>query len=212
MKEIDFLPEWYKQGRVQQKKHREFYFALGLILCVMGLWSIFANGRVAVVKAKNTSLEKAKTLQAASEAEYAAAEKEYQLLKSQGETLKSVESKMAVSDIIAELTYQVGPKTVLRKIEIKGEQIDNPNKQSGIRIALPGAGAQTTTFKETKKFKIIITGLTTEAAEVAEIINRLEESEYFFQIVPGYSRNVKAGDYQACEFEISCYLANFKQN
>ena len=62
MKEIDFLPDWYKQGRVQHQKHREFYFALGLILCVMGLWSIFANGRVAVVKAKNASLEKTKIL------------------------------------------------------------------------------------------------------------------------------------------------------
>jgi hypothetical protein len=212
MKEIDFLPDWYKQGRVQQKKHREFYFALGLILCVMGLWSIFANGRVAVVKAKNAGLERTKMLQGASEAEYFAADNEYQRLKSEDETLKSVESKMAVSDVLAELTNLVGPKTVLRKIEIKGEPIDNKNKQTGIRSATAGSAEQALPFKETKKFKIIINGLASGAEEVAEIINRLEGSEYFFQIVPGFSKNVKAGEYQACEFEISCYLANYKQN
>jgi hypothetical protein len=212
MKEIDFLPDWYKQGLVQQQKHREFYFALGLILCVMGMWSIFANGRVAVVKAKNASLEKTKILQEASEAEYFAADAEYQKLKLEDETLKSVESQMAVSDVLAELTNLVGTKTVLRKIEIKGEPIDNPNKQTSIRSAAAGSAEQTLPFKETKKFKIIIIGLASGAEEVAEIINRLEESEYFFQIVPGYSKNVKAGEYQACEFEISCYLANYKQN
>jgi hypothetical protein len=212
MKEINFLPDWYKQGRVQQQKHREFYFALGLILCVMGVWSIFANGRVAIVKAKNTSLERTKMSQAASEAEYFAADSEYQRLKSEDETLKSVESKIAVSDVLAELTNLVGPKTVLRKIEIKGEPIDNQNKQTGVRNAHAGSAEQALPFKETKKFKIIINGLATEAAEVAEIISRLEGSEYFFQIVPGFSKNVKAGEYQACEFEISCYLANYKQN
>ena len=70
----------------------------------MGVWSVFANGRVAVVKAKNTSLERTKMSQVASEAEYFAADSEYQRLKSEDEILKSVESKIAVSDVLAELT------------------------------------------------------------------------------------------------------------
>jgi cell division protein FtsB len=212
MKEIDFLPDWYKQGRVQQKKHREFYFALGLVMCIMAVWSIFANGRAAIVKARNTNLQSERIKQAEAEAEYSAADSEYQQLKAEAETLKSVESKITVSDVIAELTYQLGGKVVLKKIEIKGEPIKNQNNQTSVKSASAAASEQAMPFKEDKKYKIIINGFAADAAEVAEIINRLEDSKYFFQIVPVFSKNVKFREYQACEFEINCYLANYKQN
>ena len=57
MREIDFLPQWYKHGRLEQQKYREFYIALGLIVLVMVVWSVFANGRVAVVKSRNSSFQ-----------------------------------------------------------------------------------------------------------------------------------------------------------
>jgi hypothetical protein len=209
MKEIDFLPDWYKQGRVQQKKHREFYSALGLIVFTMAVWSIFANGRVVAARAKNTNLQKAKIMQVRSEGDYSAAEKEYERLTEKAAVLKSLESKICVSDIIAELTHLLGERIVLKRLEIRAEPLEYPNAQTGVKTVSEAGRAP---FEENKKFKIIIAGFASDAAEVAGILSRLEQSGYFFQIVPGFSRNVKNGEYQASEFEISCYLANYRLN
>lgn len=209
MKEIDFLPEWYKQGRVQQKRHREFYVALGLIVFVMAVWSVFANGRVVAARARNTSLENARLIQVRFEEEYLAAEKEYQGLKARGAVLKSVASRISVSDVIAELTYLLGDKVVLKKLEIKTEPLEKLNKQTNVKTV---SETENLPFVRDERFKIILSGFAPDAAEVAEILNRLEQSNYFFKIVPGFSRNAKVGEYQASEFEISFYIANYKQN
>ncbi len=212
MKEIDFLPDWYKQGRTQQKKHREFYFAMGLIVAVMAIWSVFANGRIALIMARTVSLGNARLLQSRSEAEYSVAENKYEQLKAESETLKMVEPRIVVSNVIAELTHLLDGRIVLKKIEIKTEPLEFLNKQTSVRTVSAAGAEQASPFEEDTKFKIIITGLAADATEVAGIINRLEKSGYFFQVVPDYSRNVTTGEYQASEFEISCYLANFKQS
>jgi len=212
MKEIDFLPDWYRQGRMQERKHREFYIALGLIVFIMFVWSAFANGRVAIVKARNATLQNARLIQARSEEEYSTAEKEYQQLKVKSDVLKSVGSRIVVSNILAELTYLLDGRVVLKKIEIKAEPFEYKDNQTGIRTVSTAAPGQGSSFEKSERFKIVLAGFAADATEVAEIINRLEQSDYFFQIVPGYSRNVTIGEYQASEFEISCYLANFKRN
>ena len=212
MKEIDFLPDWYKQGRVQQRKHREFYVALVLIVFIMFAWSIFANGRVAIVKARITTLENSRLMQSSSETEYTTAEKEYQQLKVKSDVLESVESRIVVSNILAELSYLLDGKVVLKRIEIKPEPFKSQDGQTGIRTVSSTTNGRTLSIQENELFKITLSGYAVDAANVAEIINKLDESEYFFQVIPVFSRNAKVGEYQTSEFEITCYLSNFKQN
>ena len=40
MKEIDFLPEWYRSGRQRQMRYRTQYIALGGIFAVMMVWNL----------------------------------------------------------------------------------------------------------------------------------------------------------------------------
>jgi hypothetical protein len=209
MKEIDFLPEWYKQGRLQQRKHRDFYIALGLIVFIMVAWSIFANGRVALVKARNTTLRNAKLIQERSETEYNQADGEYRQLKSRHKILDSVKSHIVVSNAIAELTHLLDSSIILKKLEIKAELIPEQSGKTGIKV-ISTAGGQSKSPEKKVRFRITLTGLAGDAAQVAEVINKLERSDYFFQIVPGFSRNTTMGQYQASEFEITCYLANYR--
>jgi hypothetical protein len=209
MKEIDFLPEWYKQGRLQQRKHREFYIALGLIVFIMAVWSIFANGRVAIVKARNTTLRNTKLIQERSEAEYCKADGECRVLKSRCKMLGTIKSHIVISNVIAELTHLLDNNIILKKLEIKAEPIPEQDMKTGIKV-VSAAGGRSASPERRNRFKITLTGLAADAAQVAGIINKLEQSDYFFQIVPGFSRNTTAGQYQACEFEITCYLANYK--
>ncbi|MCX5632202.1 MAG: hypothetical protein NTW93_00765 [Phycisphaerae bacterium] len=204
MKEIDFLPEWYKQGRLQQQKHREFYIALGLIVFIMAAWGVFANGRVAIAKAKNTSLQNVKLIRVRSGAEYNQADNEYKRLKSKYQILESVKSHIAVSNVIAELAHLLDSGIILKKLEIKAEPFTG-------RDGVAGQGANRQSLSDKKvRFKVTFTGLAADAAKVAEIISKLEKSGYFFQIIPSFSRNTIVNGYQASEFEITCYLANYK--
>ena len=78
------------------------------------------------------------------------------------------------------------------------------------------------------RFKVEISGIAADAGDVAELICKLEDSPYFCQVYPSFSRNsrIKAGtvpwlgsdssytaddSYQISEFEIGCYLANYRQ-
>jgi hypothetical protein len=68
-------------------------------------------------------------------------------------------------------------------------------------------------------FKVLLSGVAADASEVAKLICKLEESPYFRQIYPLFSRNamIKTGNetvgetLQVTKFEISCHLANYQQ-
>jgi hypothetical protein len=70
-------------------------------------------------------------------------------------------------------------------------------------------------------FKIVLDGVASDARDVAEFICKLEDSPYFCQVVPLFTRNKeikittssagRRGGILASEFEISCKLANYRQ-
>jgi hypothetical protein len=78
----------------------------------------------------------------------------------------------------------------------------------------------------------LLGGVAVDSGEVAELVCRLEDSPYFCLVCPSFSRNrgfktgnnsernnpnskngVSAGEgnFQTSEFEIGCYLANYRQ-
>jgi hypothetical protein len=88
---------------------------------------------------------------------------------------------------------------------------------------------------------VVIAGVAADTRDVADLISKLEESPYFFQVVPSFSKSTKlevkgrpstsaatdavrratetrsevsdAGkSLQATEFEINCYLANYRKS
>ena len=209
MREIDFLPDWYRHGRVEKRKYREFYVAIGLIVLVMVVWSIFANGRVAVVKARNTTLQNARFIQTQGQAEYDAAQNKFGQMQTKQRMLDSVKSNMAVSNVLAEISHLLDSRVVLKKLEIKAEPIPSQtNAKNEIQIYSADSD-KSKMFDNKVRYKIVLSGLAADAAQVAEAINMLEMSDYFFQIIPGFSRNTLIGERQVCEFELTCYLSNY---
>ena len=68
------------------------------------------------------------------------------------------------------------------------------------------------------RFKITVGGLAANASDVANLIVKLEESPYFCLVYPAYSRSKRmpvpgsSNKYRnVSEFEIACYLANYRQ-
>jgi hypothetical protein len=78
------------------------------------------------------------------------------------------------------------------------------------------------------RFKVVITGMAVDAGCVADLICRLEDSPYFCLVYPSFSKSGQVSghkdkpaigkggkqpmeNYQVSEFEINCYLANYRQ-
>ena len=67
------------------------------------------------------------------------------------------------------------------------------------------------------RFKVVMSGVASNARDVGELICRLEDSPYFCQVIPSFSRNKKiktksitsGRDFPVSEFKLSCYLANY---
>jgi hypothetical protein len=55
-----------------------------------------------------------------------------------------------------------------------------------------------------------MTGYAVDAKQVAELISSLEQSTYFFRVIPTYSKNQKVEGRDVTEFEIRCVLADFE--
>jgi len=161
-----------------------------------------------VARAKNTTLQNSKLIRTHAETEYDTTQNQLRLLLSEQRMLESVNSHIVVSNVIAEMSHLLSGRVVLKNLEIKREPFDEQNKKTEIQVVSTGTDG-TKSFNSETRFKIILRGLAADAAEVAEMLNRLEQSDYFFQVIPGFSKNANVGQRQVCEFEMTCYLSNY---
>jgi len=160
-------------------------------------------------------------------------------LQKKSECIKKIDSRLEVAPILAELSFLVDKKIVLGKVELVAERFEDKPKNktnSGVagvvRVAKTISTGQKLLPLGDVRFKVLLQGLAADASEVAALICKLEDSPYFCQVVLSFSRNITvnaganrvmeiqtagkdvsdAGEsFQASEFEISCYLANYRE-
>ena len=224
MKEIDFLPEWYKSGRRRQISYRAQYIALGGIFVVIVVWNFIATHSISKATA-------AVAAEAARQAEAENVSREFARIKSQvtqlqkkAESIEEIDSKIDVANVLAEMSFLLDEKIVLSKVEFSAErfadkQEGKTDSSSTVMLARAEFGGKETQPLGDVRFKVVISGIAADASDVAELICRLEDSPYFCQVIPSFSRNKKLkvgmkpakGDLQVTEFKISCYLANYRQ-
>ncbi|NIP24232.1 MAG: hypothetical protein GWN67_02575, partial [Phycisphaerae bacterium] len=123
----------------------------------------------------------------------------------------------------AEMSYLIDDNVVLSKVEFDAEKFTDVKrrKASGPTNTAARAVDRNVTGKgeislDDVRFRVMISGVATKAGDIAELICKLEESPYFCQVYPSFSRNRKmtvgtGKNFQVSEFEISCYLANYRE-
>ncbi|NIA17026.1 MAG: hypothetical protein GWO86_01630 [Planctomycetes bacterium] len=215
MKEFDFLPEWYRRKNRQKTHYREQYTAIISLVVIMLTWSFFSFSNVMRVEAQCEALENAQMTRAQSSGELDSIEKELGRLRSKTDILKSVDSKISVSNVFAEMSFLLDGPVVLDKIEIKKERsvVDTGDARRApiVRVAAGGSNNKSKSAKEEiYRFRMTITGVASDATEVAQLLRKLEQSPYFCQVVPNFSRNRIVQNRQVSEFEIYCYIANYR--
>ena len=243
MKEIDFLPEWYKSGQRRQVSYRTQYIALGGVLVVMVVWNFIATHSISKVRAQFAQMS---TKQAEAEGlsvKLAGLKSELRGLQEKAESIEDIDSKIDVAGVLAEMSFLIDEKIVLSKVAFIAEKFEDrrqaeisPRAGTVVRAVRTKLGKKRELPLGDVRFRVVISGVAADASHVAALICRLEDSPYFCQVVPSFSRtavinaagnpsfrsrtkslNTKGsvqetgGNIQVSEFEISCYLANYRE-
>jgi Tfp pilus assembly protein PilN len=221
MKEIDLIPEWYKNSRKQRKAVYVQYVALAVVFAVMAISTLFANGAVKKAQAELFQLE-AKRVAAEKDVKgYSELSDQLEQLRQKMALVEKVDSRLDVPSILAELSFLIDDNILLERLTFSAERFDKakgktPTKDNkNFQISRP----EQETLAGSVRFAVTMSGIAADAGKVADLICRLEESPYFCQVVPLYTEdkknkneNVFAGNRsQITEFEIGCFLANYKE-
>ncbi len=247
MKDIDFLPEWYKNGVRREVSYRTQYMALGGIFLVMAVWSLTTSRSISKARAEFADMAATHTQAENASKDVAALEDRFASLQKKLESMQEIDSRIDVASVLAEMSFLIKEEVVLSKVEFTAEKFPNGQKDKapvsagGVVRAARDRNRNEQQFPlGNVRFKVVIAGVAASGSDVADLILRLEKSPYFFQVVPSYSRSKElviedtpsrktfpdavgrtsetmgraaaAGrKLQASEFEISCYLANYRK-
>ena len=250
MKEIDFLPEWYKSGKRRQVSYRTQYIAIGSVFVVMMVWSFIATRSISKARGQISQMA---TQQAQAEivsAKYAGLEEEMRVLRNNAESIEEIDSKIDVASVLAEISFLIDERIVLRKLEFIAEKFlnkqktnESPSVGTVVRVVKSSMNNKKELPLGNVRFKVVIAGVAADTNDVAALMCKLEDSRYFCQVILSYSRgndeigikntssfrtgtNVvqgveqnrnlvrdvgAQGKIQVNEFEINCYLANYRE-
>ena len=246
MKEIDFLPDWYKTGRKRQVNYRTQCIVLSGVFLVMMVWGLATTHSISNVKAGLAHMTIQRDQAESASEELAEIQTELKELQAKIQSIEEIDSKIDVASVLAEISSLVGEMVVLNKIEFIAEKPGpGPDAEFSMRPSAVVRVAQAQLGKKSDlplgrvRFKVSIAGVAADASDVAVLVSRLEESPYFRQVVLSFSRNGKVGNesaaflrdvdilrpardtegragasavnLQVSEFQINCYLGNYRE-
>jgi len=245
MKEIDFLPEWYKSGKRREVSYRTQCIALGGVFIVMVVWNFITTHSISKVEAQCVKMENKQIQAEGISIELEELKSELKSLQEKAETIERIDSKINVADVLAELSFLINEKIVLKNLEFVARKFKDTQQASQSSQNTNVVRAVRKNLNEKKelplgdvRFKVVINGVAADGENVAALICKLEDSPYFFQVVPSFSRNalITAADdssfqptmnnenttnrvqrnggnvqVQVSEFEINAYLANYSE-
>ena len=195
MKEIDFLPEWYKSGKRRQVSYRTQYIALTGVFMVMIMWSFITTHMISKAEAQNAQMATEQAQAKKVSAKMAELENEMRLARNNAESIEEIDSRIDVASVLAELSYLIHESIVLKKVELIAEQFVEEEKVASV----PNAGAVVRVVRDNLnkkknlplgnvRFQVIIAGVAADARDVATLMCKLEDSPYFRQVVLSFSR------------------------
>ncbi|MFZ0035611.1 MAG: hypothetical protein WAK60_11575 [Sedimentisphaerales bacterium] len=224
MKEIDFLPTWYRSSRLRQISYCTQYSGLVGIFVVMMVWNFIAAHSLSKAAAELAGAELKSVGAESSAQEFARIKSEESHLQGKARVIEEIDSKIDVANVLAEISFLVDKKIVLSKVEFVAEKFSNrqrekPDNSFAVReVGGDFSGKESLPLGDAR-FRVVISGVASGASDVAALICKLEDSPYFCQVIPSFLRNkeiktpdkVAGENFQASEFEISCELANYRQ-
>ena len=212
MKEIDFLPEWYKAGKRLKASYRRQYLVVAGVMLAMLVWGLSTSYSVSAARGQVSIIKESLAINGPIGKRCG----EYQLkiedLKEQKKILDKLGQHTTMSSIMAELSYLCDDRIRIDKFTVVSESFRESmtgKAKVSVRISSGATDGEPDLLELDLRMKVNISGLASDSSGVGSLISKLEQSDYFCHIVPGYSRPKAVGDKDVTEFEISFYVANY---
>jgi hypothetical protein len=211
MKEIDFIPEWYKSGRKRRVSYHRQYMMIGCLVVALLAWSYSAGSFLSAAKG---AVEGARSLLQANEPlgrEYAALKDEIKVLTERAEILDRIRTRTPLEAILGELSCLVSDRIVLSSLEFVSEPLrpEAARTKNAVVIARRQEEENAALPASNNCTRIVLAGIAADASDAAALIAAMEKSIYFCRIIPGYSRNKDVRGYRATEFQITAHVADY---
>ena len=237
MKDIDFLPEWYKESHRRRVHVRHQYAVLTGIVCAMILYNLAAAHRINAVSAGIDRLDDQRRVAEQVIYEFDTVNNRLRERQAKVDLIAQMDSRIDLGAVLAELSHVIGGRVILSRVEFVSETLSSAKEQnhsSATVRPVGGSGAGKSTSLGDVCFRIVLAGVAANPADVSVLACRLEESPYFKRVYPSIPRsgkiemaasaaapsggqqdNTTTGPakevFQVSEFEITCYLANYEE-
>jgi hypothetical protein len=212
MKDIDFIPEWYRTGRQRKVSYRRQYTIIACLFGLMATWSFISGISVSRSRAEASQRELTFRADETINARFENIRNELTGLTDQQQCLARVDPKVNFAAVLAELSHLIGNRVILKALEIQSEKYQgekSTDKPSMIVLSAENREKESVLPEANQRYRFKLTGIAADAADVAGLVSSLESSEFFCQILPGFSKTVQVKNHPVTEFEVSCYLANY---
>ena len=124
MKEIDFLPEWYKSGQRRQVSYHTQYIALGGVLVMMVVWNFIVTYSISKVRAQFAQMSTKQAEAEGQSAKLAELKSELRGLQEKAESIEEIDSKIDVAGVLAEMSFLIDEKILLSKMAFIAEKFE----------------------------------------------------------------------------------------
>jgi Tfp pilus assembly protein PilN len=195
MKEIDFLPEWYKSGRRRQVSYRTQYIAISGVFVVMMAWSFIATHSISKARARVAQMVANQAQAQKVSQEFAGLEDEIRALKKKAQSVEKIDSRIDVAGVLAELSYLIDERVVLKKVEFIAEKFENeretrnsPQTSTVVKAVRANSDSKKELPLGNVRFKVVLAGVASDASDVAALMCKLEDSPYFCKVDLSFSR------------------------
>ncbi|MHC4524251.1 MAG: PilN domain-containing protein [Planctomycetota bacterium] len=215
MKEIDFIPEWYKADRVRKRRYAHQYTTIAVIFAIMMVWSFVVGHHVKYVSAEVEDIQ-ASFAKGKEQVQHTLnLQSEIDLMEQKAVLLDKITSRTKMTAILGELSYLIQKNIILSKLSLVNEPIEKLKEESHVSGAVVQIGnsrqQQNSVIPSSpSRLKVTLTGIAATPNDVASLMSRLEQAEYFQQVAPVFSRPEKIKDRDVTEFEIRCYVADYQ--
>jgi len=239
MKEIDFLPEWYKEGKRQRQHVRRQYMVLVVAFMTMVGYNVTATHRITRASAELAQLEGLRVEAEIACQEFNTVTKDLSQVREKAALIERIDSKINMAAVLAEMSHILGETVVLSRVDFVAEPFADDDKAShpsdtGVRVADGKKDVSRATLVGSVRFRIVLTGVAVSPADVAALVSRLDDSSYFDRVHASFWRSGKvqtggksvgaapkaqagvasageAGGLDVTEFEVVCCLANYEE-
>ena len=196
MKDIDFLPEWYKSGKRRQIAYRTQYVILGGMLLLMCAWNYMVGRSVSIAEGQVARMAERQLKVGGASDKFMRLKTEITKLQDKLNTIEKIDSRIDVAAVMGELSYLIDKNVTLVKLDILSESFQDPSAESkpGTAVAVlravksGGSGGGNAPLGDVR-FKLIISGVAGSGSDVMSLVSRLESSKYFSHFVLSYSRD-----------------------